>query len=125
MSSDVLKQLVEILSVSKHLLQIDKSTLSDKKSLPLEYERFINNMLAQEKMIFAISLPAGPRATTVFNAVEKFFVEKEIPILIAMCNRRCCDNGWEASRIHRINEKENTWTHCNSLRHPPAAFGRP
>ena len=29
-----------------------------------------------------------------------------------MCNRRCCDNGWEASRIHCINEKETIWTRC-------------
>ena len=37
-------------------------------------------MQTQEEMIFAISLPADTRATTVFNAVEKFYEEKEIPM---------------------------------------------
>ena len=44
MSSDVLKQLVEILSISKHLLQIDESTLTDNESLLLGYVQFIHNM---------------------------------------------------------------------------------
>ena len=80
MSSHVLKQLVEILSVSKHSLQIDESTLSDNESLLLGYVRFIHNMQAQEETIFAISLPADTWATTVFNAVENFYEEKEIPM---------------------------------------------
>ena len=37
-------------------------------------------MQAQEKMLFAINLPADTRATTVFTAVERFYEEKEIPI---------------------------------------------
>ena len=31
-------------------------------------------------MIFAISLPADTLATIVFNALEKFYEEKEIPM---------------------------------------------
>ena len=77
MSSDVLKQLVQILSISKHSLQIDESTLSDTETLLLGYVRFIHNMQTQEEMIFAISLPADTRATTVFNAVEKFYEERK------------------------------------------------
>ena len=78
--SDILKQLAKILSVSKHSLQIDESTLSNNESLLLGYVRFIHNMQAQEEMIIAISLPADTRATTVFNAVEKFSEEEEIPM---------------------------------------------
>ena len=78
MSSDVLKQLVDILSETKHSLQIDEFTLSNNESLLLGYVRFIHNMQAQEEMLFAISLPADTRATTVFNAVERFCEEKEI-----------------------------------------------
>ena len=37
-------------------------------------------MQAQEETIFAISLPADTWATTVFDAVEKFYEEKEIPM---------------------------------------------
>lgn len=48
--------------------------------LLLGYVRFIHNMRAQEEMIFAISLPADTRATTVFNAVERYFDEKNIPM---------------------------------------------
>ena len=80
MSSDVLKQFVDILSVTKHSLQIDESTLSNNESLLLGYVRFVHNMQAQEEMLFAISLPADTRATTVFNAVERFYEEKEIPM---------------------------------------------
>ena len=80
MSSDVLKQLVEILSASKHSLQIDESTLRDNKSPLLGYVRFILKVQAQKEMIFAISLPADTRATTIFNALEKFYEEKEIPM---------------------------------------------
>ena len=76
----VLKQLVEILSIFKHSLQIDESILRDNEALLLGYVRFIHNMQAQEEMIFAISLPVNTRATTVFNAVEKFYEEKEIPM---------------------------------------------
>ena len=41
MSSDVLNQLVEILSVSKHSLQIDESILSNNESLLLRYMRLM------------------------------------------------------------------------------------
>ena len=37
-------------------------------------------MQDQEEMIFAISRPADTRAATVFNAVKKFYEEKEIPM---------------------------------------------
>ena len=46
MSSDVLKQLVEIPFISKHSLQINESTSSDSESLLLGYVRFIHNMQA-------------------------------------------------------------------------------
>ena len=54
--------------------------LRDNESLQLGYVRFINTMQAREEMIFAISLPADARAATVFNAVEKFYDEKDIPM---------------------------------------------
>ena len=109
MSSGVLKQLVEILSVSKHSLQIDESTLCDNESLLLRYVRFIYNMQAQGEMIFAISLPADTWATTVFNAVEKFYGEKEIPMQIYCNVQQTALRQWLGSiDIHRIDEKENT-----------------
>ena len=46
MSSGVLKQLNEMLFVSKYSLQIDESTLSDNKSLLLGYVWLIHNMQA-------------------------------------------------------------------------------
>ena len=33
-----------------------------------------------QKMFFAINLPADTCATTVFNAVERFYEEKDIPM---------------------------------------------
>ena len=80
MSSDVLNQLGEILSVSKHSPQIDEFTLNNNESLLLGYVQFIHNMKAQEEMLFAINLPADTRATTVLNAMERFYEEKEIPM---------------------------------------------
>ena len=47
-------------------------------------------MYAQEEMIFAINLPADTRATTVFNAAEKFYEEKEIPMQNIL---RCATEG--------------------------------
>ena len=90
MSFDVLNQLVKILAVSKHSLQIDESLL-------LRYVRFIHDFQAQEEMLFAINLPADTREKTVFNAVEGFYEEKEIPMqdCIAVCSRRCRCNGWK------------------------------
>ena len=73
MSSDELTQLVDILSVTKHSLQVDESALSNNESLFLGYVRFVYNIQAQEEMLFAISLSADTRATTVFNAVERFY----------------------------------------------------
>ena len=37
-------------------------------------------MQAQEEMLFAISLSADTRATTAFNAVQRFYKEKEMPM---------------------------------------------
>ena len=85
MSSDILKQLVEILSISKHSLQIDESTLNNNELLLLRYVQFIHNMQVQEEINFAISLPADALAATVFNAVEKFYEKKEISMQI-YCN---------------------------------------
>ena len=100
MSFDVLNQLVKILAVSKHSLQIHESLL-------LRYVRFIHDFQAQEEMLFAINLPADTREKTVFNAVERFYEEKKIPMqdCIAVCSRRCRCNGWKILRIHRTNEK--------------------
>ena len=89
--------------------------------------RFIHITQAQEEMIFAISLPAYTWAATVFNAVEKFYEEKEIP----MQNILQCATDGAATMVgkHRgfiaLIKKENTWTHCNSMRYQQAAFGRP
>ena len=52
-------------------------------------------MQAQEEMVFAISLPAYTQATTVFNAVEKFYEEKEIP----MQNILQCATGGAAPMV--------------------------
>jgi len=80
MSSDVLQQLVGILSVTKHSLQIDESTLNDNVSLLLGYVRFVHNSQPKEEMIFAISLPTDTRASSIFNAVKNFYEEKGIPM---------------------------------------------
>ena len=86
MSSGGLKQLVEILSVSKHSLQIDESILSDNESLLLRYVQFIHNMQAQEERIFCNRFPADALATTVFDNKHQEFIEpikEKIPGLLA------------------------------------------
>ena len=47
-------------------------------------------MQDQEEMIFAIGLPADTCAATLFNAVEKFYEEKEIPMQNIL---RCATDG--------------------------------
>ena len=37
-------------------------------------------MQIQEEMLLAINLPADTQTTTVFNAVERFYEENEIPM---------------------------------------------
>ena len=126
MSFDVLKQLVETLSISKHSLQIDESTLNDNESLLLRYVRFIHNMQAQEEMIFVISLPADTRATTIFKAVEKFYEEKEI----SMQNILQCTTDGTATIVGKylgfiaLMKKKIPGLSWNSLRYPPGAFDR-
>ena len=83
-------------------------------------------MQAQEEMLFAINLSADIRATTVFNAMERFYEETEIP----MQNVLQCATDGAAAMVGKHRKfialmKKNTWTHCNSLRYPPAAFGCP
>ena len=56
-SSDALKQFVDILSVTRHSMQIDESTMSNNESLLFGYLQFVHNMQAQVEMFFAISLP--------------------------------------------------------------------
>ena len=121
MSSDVLKHLVEILLLSKHSLQIDKSTLSDNESLLSGYVRFIHNMQAQEEMILpsVILLIAKSFffATTVFDAVDRFQEEKgdTIAKYIAMCNKRCCGNVGKHREFIALTKKKIPRllaTHC-------------
>ena len=81
MSSEVLKQLVEVLSIPKHSLQIDKSTLSGNKSQLLGYVRFIHNMEAQEEMIFAISL-----SQQLFSMQWRNFMRKRKYLCKIYCN---------------------------------------
>ena len=98
--------------------------LSDNQSLQLEYVRLIHNIQAQKEIVFAISLPADTRATTVFNAVKKFYEEKEIPMQNVL---QCAAHG-AATMVGKHREfiafmKKKTWIHCNSMRYQPAAFG--
>ena len=75
-------------------------------------------------MIFAINLSADTWTATVFDEVKKFYEEKEIPMqnILQYAAHGAAAMVGGAWRIYGMNENENTWTYCNSLRFPPAAF---
>lgn len=80
MGRDVEDQLVQVLRSTEHSLQIDESTLRDNEVLLLGYVRFIHEKKSREEMIFSILLPSDTRSSTIFQAVQKYYLDNEIPI---------------------------------------------
>ena len=80
MSDNIEEQLCMILKTTEFSLQLDESTLPDKKSLLLTYVRFVKDENLMEEFLFAKELETHTTGESVFQLVVGFFNEKEIPL---------------------------------------------
>ena len=80
MGADVEKKLVEILTTTKHSLQVDESTLRDNEALLLGYVRVIHHKETREEMVFALTLPSDTREASIFQAAKDYYNDKGIPM---------------------------------------------
>lgn len=79
MASDIEMQVCYELQSNEFSLQLDESTLHDNESLLLAYARFVKNEKIIEEMLFAKLLTTNTTGASVFETLENFFVEKNIP----------------------------------------------
>ncbi|XP_025191177.1 SCAN domain-containing protein 3-like [Melanaphis sacchari] len=62
-------------------LQIDESTVTDNRAILLAYVRFINERKEiVEKVLFATSLTTDTKGSLIFQAVEEYFIRKNVPL---------------------------------------------
>ena len=80
MSDNIEEQLCMILKTTEFSLQLDESTLPDKKSLLLTYFRFVKDENLTEEFLFAKELETHTTGESVFQLNVGFFNEKEIPL---------------------------------------------
>ena len=80
MSDNIEEELCIILKTTEFSLQLDESTLPDKKSLLLIYVRFVKDENLMEEYLFAKELETHTTGESVFQLVVSFFNEKEIPL---------------------------------------------
>ena len=80
MSDNIQEQLCMILKTTEFSLQLDESTLPDKKLLLFTYVRFVKDENLMEEFLFAKELETHTIGESVFQLVVGFFNEKEIPL---------------------------------------------
>ena len=68
------------LAATEFSLQIDESTLPGNESLLLAYVRFVKEEKSVQELLFARQLKTDTKGESVFNVVENFFKEKNIPL---------------------------------------------
>ncbi|XP_060879308.1 protein FAM200C-like [Metopolophium dirhodum] len=61
-------------------LALDESTLPTNEALLLSYVRFIKNEKICQELLFARNLETNTKGETIFNTLEKFCDEKQIPL---------------------------------------------
>lgn len=97
MASDVEENLNNILRNTEFSLQIDESTLPNNESLLLAYVRFIHDGKLYQELLFARTLETDTKGHSIFQTVEEFFKQKDIPIR----NVVACATDGAASMIGR------------------------
>uniref|UniRef100_UPI00358FFD18 protein FAM200C-like n=1 Tax=Myxine glutinosa TaxID=7769 RepID=UPI00358FFD18 len=80
MSSDVKDKLCSELRSTHFAIQLDESTLRDSEALLLCYVRFIRDQEMVEEMLFACSLQTDTKGSSIFQTLEKYFTDKNIPM---------------------------------------------
>ena len=89
-SENIEEQLCTILKTTEFSLQLDESTLPDKKSLLLAYVCFVKDENIMEEFLFAKELETHTTGESVFELVVGFFNEKEILLTNIVS---CATNG--------------------------------
>ncbi|XP_077302796.1 protein FAM200C-like [Arctopsyche grandis] len=79
MANDIEIQLCDELQSNEFSLQLDESTLRDNESLLLAYVRFVKNEEIIEEMLFSKLLNTDTKGSSVFETLENFFTEKNMP----------------------------------------------
>ena len=80
MAENIEETLCNILAATEFSLQIDESTLPGNESLLLAYVRFVKDEKLVQELLFARQLKTDTKGESVFNVVENFFKEKNIPL---------------------------------------------
>jgi len=80
MSSDVEDKLCCELRSTHFAIQLDESTLRDSEALLLCYVRFIRDQEMVEELLFARSLQTDTKGSSIFQTLEKYFTDKNIPM---------------------------------------------
>ena len=70
----------EYLQNTCFFLQLDKSTLPGNEALLLAYVRFIQDEKICQEFLFAINLKTDTKGESIFHILEKFFLDKSIPL---------------------------------------------
>uniref|UniRef100_UPI00358FF319 protein FAM200C-like n=1 Tax=Myxine glutinosa TaxID=7769 RepID=UPI00358FF319 len=80
MASDVEDTLCSELRSTHFAIQLDESTLRDSEALLLCYVRFIRDQEMVEEMLFVRSLQADTKGSSIFQTLEKYLTDKNIPM---------------------------------------------
>lgn len=81
MADDIENKLINYLRENNFALQIDESTVTDNKAILLAYVRFINERKEiVEELLFATSLITDTKGSSIFQAVEEYFIRKNVPL---------------------------------------------
>ncbi|KAJ0178841.1 hypothetical protein K1T71_005616 [Dendrolimus kikuchii] len=80
MAENIKGSLCNHLRTSQFSIQLDESTLPTNEALLLSYVRFIKDEKICEKLLFARNLETDTKGEFIFNTLEKFCDEKEIPL---------------------------------------------
>lgn len=80
MSENIEESLFNYLKTCRFSIQLDESTLPNNEVLLLSYVRFIKNEKLCQELLFARNLETDTKGETIFNTLENFCYEKEIPL---------------------------------------------
>lgn len=80
MAENIEESLCNHLKTCQFSIQLDESTLPTNEALLLSYVRFIKNEKICQELLFARNLETNTKGETIFNTLEKFCDEKQIPL---------------------------------------------
>jgi len=82
MGEDVENSLCNHLKTCQFSIQLYDSILPNNEALLLSYVQFIKEGHVSQELLFAKNLVSDTKGKSIFNTMNRFFQEKEIPIFI-------------------------------------------